>query len=114
MNHPNHPPQASYTSTTGHDSLPHTIIVSRLSLAHPHATLIDVTSLKQLAEHRGIQNDYQVPIAPDALQFEYNFPMAPVRVPSGFLVFPYSLSESDWPSNDRKCPATTLLETRSC
>ena len=45
MNHTNYPPQASHTSATGDDtgSLPHTITVSCLLLAYPHATLIDVT-----------------------------------------------------------------------
>ncbi|KAH9955144.1 hypothetical protein BC827DRAFT_887916 [Russula dissimulans] len=84
MNHPNYPPQASYTSTTGHDKLPHTITVSCLSLDYPHATVIDVTSLKQLVEHRRNQTnhvDYYGPIASSPLQFEHYAPMAPVRVP---------------------------------
>jgi len=60
MNHPNYPPQASYTSTTGYDSLPHTIT--------------------QSAEHRGNQTNhdgYHVPIAPGPLQHEYYAPVAP-------------------------------------
>jgi len=64
MNPQNYPSQASYTSTTGHDSLPHAVT--------------------QLAEYHGNETnheDYQVPIAPGPLQLEYYAPVAP-EVPS--------------------------------
>jgi len=66
MNHPNYPPQASYTSTTGHDNLPHTTT--------------------PLAEHRGNQTSnhadyYYGPIASSHLQLEHYAPMVP-EVPS--------------------------------
>jgi len=63
----NHPLQAPYTSTTGHDNLP-----------VPH-------TITQPAEYHGNQtnrDDYHVPIAPGSLQLGYYAPMA-AEVPSG-------------------------------
>jgi len=60
VNHPNYPPQPSYTSMTGHDSPPHAIT--------------------HLADHHGnltSHDNYPVPIAPGALQLEYYAPVAP-------------------------------------
>jgi len=78
----NYPPQPSYTSTTGHDSLPHTIT--------------------QLAEHCRDQtnhDNYHVPIAPgaQALQLEYYAPVTP-EVPSddplGYVPIPDNVAGS--------------------
>jgi len=75
----NYPPQASYTGTTGHDSLPRSAIT-------------------QLVDHRGNQtnhDDYQVPIAPGPLQHEYYAPVPP-EVPSddplGYVPIPDNIA----------------------
>jgi len=64
VNHPNYPPQAAYTSTTGHDNLPHTI-----------------TQLTEHTENQTNHDNHYGPIVPGPLQLEYNAAVAP-EVPS--------------------------------
>jgi len=90
--HANYPPQASYTTTTGHNSLP-----------VPHTI-----TMTQLAEHRaGNQtnpDDYHVPIALGSLQLGYYAPLAP-EVPSddllGYAPIPDNVAG---PSRDNSSP----------
>ncbi|KAH9969796.1 hypothetical protein BC827DRAFT_1162851 [Russula dissimulans] len=103
------PSSASHTNTTEHDSLPHSITVGCQSLAYTHATLIGVTSMKQLAGHHGNQmnhDDYQVPIASGALQLEYYASMPPMpEVPSdGPLGYVPILENIAGPSGDDSSP----------